>query len=38
MKIVFRSVADRDNMLKLPFGQGINMAHNQLEKLISKLK
>jgi len=38
MKIVFRSVADRDNMLKLPFGQGINMSHNQLEKLISKLK
>lgn len=38
MKIVFRSVADRDNMLKLPFAQGINMAHNQLEKVISKLK
>jgi uncharacterized protein YndB with AHSA1/START domain len=38
MKIVFRSVADRDNMLKLPFAQGINMAHNQLEKIISKLK
>lgn len=37
-KIVFRSVADRDNMLKLPFAQGINMAHNQLEKVISKLK
>ena len=38
MKIVFRSVDDRDNMLKLPFAQGINMAHNQLEKVISKLK
>lgn len=38
MKIVFRSVADRNNMLKLPFAQGINMAHNQLEKVISKLK
>lgn len=38
MKIVFKSVADRDNMLKLPFAQGINMAHNQLEKVISKLK
>lgn len=38
MKIVFKSVADRDNMLKLPFVQGINMAHNQLEKVISKLK
>lgn len=38
MKIVFKSVADRDNMLKLPFAQGINMAHDQLEKVISKLK
>lgn len=38
IKIVFRSVADRDNMLKLPFAQGINMAHNRLEKVISKLK
>lgn len=38
MQIVFKSVADRDNMLKLPFAQGINMAHNQLQKIISKLK
>lgn len=38
MKIIFRSVADRDNMLKLPFAQGINMAHNQLQKIIGKLK
>ena len=38
MKIIFKSVTDRDNMLKLPFAQGINMAHNQLEKIISKLK
>ncbi len=38
MKIVFRSVADRDIMLKLPFSQGINMAHNQLEKVICKIK
>src|SRR5690606_20617801 len=38
MKIVFKSVADRDNMLKLPFAQGINMAHNRLQKIIGKLK
>ena len=38
MLIVFKSVADRDNMLKLPFAQGINMAHNQLQKVISKLR
>lgn len=38
MQIVFKSVADRDNMLKLPFAQGINMAHNRLQTIISKLK
>lgn len=38
MKIIFKTVADRDNMLKLPFAQGINMAHNRLEQLISKVK
>lgn len=38
MQIVFKSVEDRDNMLKLPFAMGINMAHNQLQKVISKLK
>ncbi len=38
MKIIFKSVADRDNILKLPFAHGINMAHNQLEKVITKLK
>jgi len=36
MHIVYRSVADRDRMLQLPFAQGINMAHNQLEKIIKK--
>lgn len=38
MKIIFKSVEHRDNMLKLPFAHGINMAHNQLEKVISRLK
>lgn len=38
MKIVFRSVADRDNMLKLPFAKGINMAHNQLQKIFNGSK
>lgn len=32
--IVYKSVADRDAMLKLPFAMGINMAHNQLQKLL----
>lgn len=38
MHIVFKSVADRDNMLKLPFAQGINMAHNRLQEIVRKLK
>ena len=38
MHVVYRSVALRDQMLKLPFAQGINMAHNRLEEIVSKLK
>jgi len=37
MHIVFRSVADRDQLLKMPFAQGINMAHNRLQEIIIKL-
>jgi uncharacterized protein YndB with AHSA1/START domain len=38
MHIVYRSVALRDQMLRLPFAQGINMAHNRLQSIVSKLK
>jgi uncharacterized protein YndB with AHSA1/START domain len=38
MHIVFRSVALRDQLLKLPFAQGINMAHNRLQDIVNKLK
>ena len=34
MHIVFRSVAYRDQMLKMPFAQGINMAHNRLQEIM----
>ena len=37
MHIVYRSVALRDQMLKLPFAQGINMAHNRLQDIVNKL-
>lgn len=30
---VYKSVDFRDQMLKLPFAQGLNMAHNRLEKI-----
>jgi len=38
MHVVYRSVALRDQMLKLPFAQGINMAHDRLQDIVSKLK
>jgi len=38
MHIVYRSVAHRDQVLQLPFAQGINMAHNRLQDIVSKLK
>src|SRR5258708_5094298 len=36
--VVYRSVALRDQMLKLPFAQGVNMAHNRIQDIASKLK
>jgi uncharacterized protein YndB with AHSA1/START domain len=38
MQIVYKSVELRDQMLKLPFAQGINMAHNRLQEVVNKLK
>ncbi len=38
MHIVFKSVALRDQMLQLPFAQGINMAHNRLQGMLNNLK
>ncbi|VXD13147.1 SRPBCC domain-containing protein [Marinoscillum sp. 108] len=38
MHVVYRSVAIRDQILQLPFAQGINMAHNRLEKILTQLK
>ena len=38
IQIVYRSVAHRDQNLRLPFAAGINMAHNRLQDIVSKLK
>jgi len=35
---VYSSGALRDQMLQLPFKQGINMAHNRLQDIVNKLK
>jgi len=37
MHVVYRSVAIRDQILQLPFAQGINMAHNRIQEILSKL-
>ena len=34
--IIYKSIEDRDNMLKLPFAFGINMAHNRLQEIFKK--
>ncbi|KPM49638.1 SRPBCC family protein [Jiulongibacter sediminis] len=34
MRMIFRSIEDRDRMLQLPFAKGINMAHNTLETIM----
>ncbi|MTI39555.1 SRPBCC domain-containing protein [Fulvivirga lutimaris] len=38
MHVIYRSVEIRDAILKLPFAQGINMAHNRLQEIVNKLK
>jgi hypothetical protein len=37
MHVVYRSAEIRDQILKLPFAQGINMAHARLENVMMKL-
>jgi len=38
MQVVYRSVALRDQNLRLPFSQGVNMAHNRLQEILTKIK
>ena len=38
MHVVYRSVAIRDQVLQLPFAQGINMAHNRIQDILRQLK
>ncbi len=37
MQIIYKSIEDRMTQLKLPFAQGLNMAHNRLEEIVTKL-
>jgi len=38
MHVIYKSVAQRDQLLQMPFAQGINMAHNRIQDILSKLK
>lgn len=38
MQIIYKSIEHRTTQLKLPFAQGLNMAHNRLEEIATKLK
>jgi uncharacterized protein YndB with AHSA1/START domain len=35
MHLVFQSVAFRDQLLQMPFAQGLNIAHNRLQEILS---
>lgn len=37
MHVVYKSIAYREQMLQLPFAQGINMAHNRLQQIVENL-
>ena len=38
MQIVFKSVAFRDQLLQMPFAQGLSMAHDRLQDTLKSLK
>lgn len=35
MHVIYRSAAIRDQILQLPFAQGINMAHNRIQEILN---
>ncbi len=37
MHVIYESVAQRDQVLKLPFARGLSMAHDRLQEVVSKL-
>ncbi len=38
MHVIYESVAQRDQVLKLPFAQGINMAHDRMQEIAGKIE
>ncbi len=37
MHVIYESVAQRDQVLQLPFAQGLNWAHNRIQEVVSNL-
>lgn len=38
MQIIFKSIEFRNQLMQMPFAQGINMAHNRLQEIVKNLK
>jgi len=38
MHVIYESAGQRDQVLKRPFAQGLNMAHNRIQEIACKLK
>ncbi|MGP8214155.1 MAG: SRPBCC domain-containing protein [Bacteroidia bacterium] len=38
MHVIFESTAIRDQLLKMPFAQGLSMAHDRVQEIMGKLK
>jgi hypothetical protein len=38
MHVIYESAALRDQVLKLPFAQGLSMAHARMQEVAGKLK
>lgn len=38
MQVIYKSIEHREQQLKMPFANGLNMAHNKLQENLNKLK
>lgn len=38
MHVIYKSIEVRDQILKLPLAQGINLAHNRIQEILNNLK
>ena len=38
IKTIFKSIEFRNQLLKMPFAQGLNMAHNKLQEIANQIK